>query len=359
MKRSFAPSVLVVACAFGCVGASNGQDPVASSSSAIQGGAPDTTHTFTVGIAQLSQLQEQKVVFCSGALLAPNLVATARHCVVQLASPQIDCASSTFGSPLPASDVRVTTDAQITPTSDYADVVQILEPTGADQAQVCGHDIALLILDRNINLPRYVTPTINPPMSAPAYSTSVTTIGFGVDAPTDDAGATAGVRRILENVGLQCVPDDSAFDGCSSSADQSLFTAAEFESGVASTCEGDSGSSAFDQGSFDAAKWVSFGVLSRGGVSSDGTTCIDPIYERFDAWGQFLIDGAKSAASIGGYSPPTWVNEQPVVQAASVASTGGCSAAAPRGSARLPWRMGVMGALALALWVARRSRAIA
>ncbi|HXN31078.1 MAG TPA: trypsin-like serine protease [Polyangiaceae bacterium] len=357
MKRSFGPSVLVVACAVGCGGGPNAGDPAASSSSSIQGGATDATHAFAVGIAQLSQLQQHQVVFCSGALLAPNLVATARHCVVELASPQIQCSSSTFGSPLPPSDVRVTADAQITPTSDFAQVRQIIEPTGLSQSKVCGNDIALLILDRNIDLPQYVAPTIGPPMTDPSYATSVTTIGYGVDTPTDDAGATAGVRRILENVGLRCVPNDSAFNDCLSGGTQNILTATEFESGVGSTCEGDSGSSAFEQRNFDAGRWVSFGVLSRGGLSPDGKTCIEPVYERFDAWGQFLIDAAKSAASAGGYSPPAWVNEQPIVQAA-LAQAGGCTAAAAPGpSVLLPWRLVGVAALGLVLLAVRRSAA--
>ncbi len=355
MKRSFGPGALVVAWVVGCGSGPNGGDPAGSVSSAIQGGAVDTTHTFAVGIAQLSELQQHQVVFCSGALLAPNLVATARHCVVELASPRIECASSAFGKALPPSDVRVTTDERITPTSDFANVRQIVEPSGADQTAVCGNDIALLILDRNINLPQYVTPTISPPMTDATYSTKVTTIGYGVDNPGDDAGATAGVRRILENVALQCVPNDGTFAHCLSGGNAMIFAASEFESGVASTCEGDSGSSAFEQSNFDAGRWVSFGVLSRGGLSLDGKTCIEPVYERFDAWGQFLIDAAKRAASAGGYTAPAWVNEQPVVQAAA-AQAGGCTAAASGASARLSWRLLTAMAVGLAILFMRRAR---
>ncbi|MGA7120521.1 MAG: trypsin-like serine protease [Polyangiaceae bacterium] len=354
MKRAFGPGLLIAAWAMGCGGGSNGEDRVAASSSSIQDGVADTTHAFAVGIAQLSQLGENQVVFCSGALLAPNLVATARHCVVQLASPQIDCSSSTFGSEVPASDVRVTTDAQITPASNFVQVQEIVQPSGTDQNRVCGNDIALLILDRNIDLPQYVAPTIEPPMSDPSYSASITAIGYGVDTPTDDAGSTAGIRRIVENVQLQCVPGDSAFDNCLSGGNESVFTTSEFESGVASTCEGDSGSSAFDQGSFDAGKWVSFGVLSRGGVSPDGKTCTDPVYERFDAWGQFLIDGVKRAASIGGYGPPAWASEQPVAEAAVTRTAGGCAVVDPGSSGSESWE--ITGLLALMLGLAGRRR---
>ena len=44
-------------------------------------------------------------------------------------------------------------------------------------------------------------------------------------------------------------------------------------------------------------KWVAFGVLSRGGVSTDGTTCEQPIYTRFDAWGSLIVGAAQQAAT--------------------------------------------------------------
>jgi hypothetical protein len=199
----------------------------------------------------------------------------------------------------------VTTANVITDASGFARVLQIVTPSGADHAKVCGNDVALMILDRNIGLSQYVTPTITPPMTA--YSTDVTAIGYGLSTPTDEAGATSGVRRIKENISLYCIPNDTTFADCLTDPMASqVLSADEFVSGDASTCEGDSGSGAFDQRSFDQHKWVAFGVLSRGAVSSDGKTCIQPIYSRFDAWGPLLITTAMQAASMGGYSAPVW-----------------------------------------------------
>ena len=311
MSRGLAAALFMTAAVAGC--ANRDADQVGSSASAIQGGAPDVVHSFVVGIAQLSRLAEHQVVLCSGSLLAPNLVATARHCVVQ-ASTQIDCSTSTFGDSVPTADLLVTTDPTVTPSSDFVRVAEIIQPSGDDQKKVCGNDIALLVLAQPVALPSYVVPSIDPPMTDhAAFSKTVTAIGYGVDVPEADGGVGAGARRILENIALACVPDDAAFDDCLSQGDNSqLFTQSEFLSGDASTCEGDSGSGAFEQGNFDAGRWVSFGVLSRGGLSGDGRTCIDPVYTRFDAWGQFLIDGANHAAQVGGYSAPSWVSDRPV-----------------------------------------------
>ena len=149
-------------------------------------------------------------------------------------------------------------------------------------------------------------------MSDASYVPSVAAIGYGVDTPTDTTGKSAGTRRIKEDVALECIPNDpnpsesglDCFADTTSNA-QMYMTASEFMSGD-STCEGDSGSGAYEQSNFDAGRWVSFGILSRGGTSSDGTTCIQPIYSRFDAWGSLLISAAKTAATAGGYALPGW-----------------------------------------------------
>ncbi|HLK38651.1 MAG TPA: trypsin-like serine protease [Polyangiaceae bacterium] len=287
-------------------------EATATTTSAIEDGVLDTTHNFAVGIVQTSQLQSHQISVCSGALLAPNLVATARHCVSPLTSPMVDCGTSTFSGVLPASDLLITTDPQLSANSTFVGATQIVVPTGTDHDKVCGNDIALIVLDRSIHVPEYVVPVISPPMTDPMYSTSVTAIGYGIDSPTDMSGMSAGVRRIKQNIGLACIPNDGALGACfKSQGAQQVLAANEFVSGDSSTCDGDSGSSAFDQGSFDQGKWVSFGVLSRGAVSQDGQTCIQPIYTRFDAWRALLVETAALAASMGGYALPSWASALP------------------------------------------------
>src|SRR5580704_2401289 len=302
---------LVAACAVSCGSPGPSGELVETNSSPIQGGSTDTTHLFAVGVVQLAEAQQNMVAFCTGVLLAPNLVATARHCVAQLTSTTIDCTSSTFGPLYPASQVYVTTDTNITMNSNFVSVTSVIVPTGSDQTSVCGNDIALMILGDNIELPQYVEPVITPPMTSPQYEPEVTAIGYGIDTPTDTTGMTAGTRRIRENVQLTCIPNDTSFTDCfSDPSARQVLTASEFVSGD-STCEGDSGSGAFEQGNFDMGKWVAFGVLSRGGVSTDGATCEQPIYSRFDAWGSLIVGAAQQAAmqataQKASYPLPTW-----------------------------------------------------
>ncbi len=319
----------ILAGSLSCSGGRPPGDPdlTTYSQSAIEDGTTDVAHTFAVGVVQVTN----QLAFCSGALLAPNLVATARHCVAQTPSQEIDCATSNFGPVLSAADLLVTTASEITPKDSFAHVLQIVVPSGANETKVCGNDIALMILDRNIALPQYVMPTISPPMTDHSmYSESVTAIGYGLATPLDESGVTAGTRRIKEDVPLYCIPNDTTFANCFSDPMASQVLAAdEFVSGDSSTCEGDSGSAAFDQASFNRGQWVAFGVLSRGAVSADGKTCIQPVYSRFDAWGPLLVGAAMQAATMGKYSAPLWaggtgpVLTEPADAAATDASLGG------------------------------------
>jgi secreted trypsin-like serine protease len=306
MKVSLGASGFAVLCALACGSTHSLEEHTAKTAEPIQDGMPDTTNQYPFVVAVIEN--SQHVGLCSGSLLAPNLVATARHCVTALSGPnEIDCATSTFGSDLPLSDFLVTNDVTLSSKTRFVGVRQLVVPTGAEHTKVCGNDIALLILDQNVAVPQYVTPTLNPPMTDPRYSISVTAIGYGIDTPLDMTGMSAGTRRVRENVGLACVPNDPSFAGCYGEATVSEFLEPdEFVSGDASTCEGDSGSGAFDQGSFDRGQWVSFGVLSRGATDLDSGTCVQPIYSRFDAWAQLLVDGATQAATFGGYPVPAW-----------------------------------------------------
>jgi V8-like Glu-specific endopeptidase len=304
MKCFLVLGALALVTTSGCGAPAPAPEATATSASTIQGGTSDTTHDFAVGIG--IDLGGNEGAVCSGALLAPNLVATARHCADQLSSDQIDCASSTFGTAYAPGQYVITNGSVLGQGPIYA-VSKIVTPTGADQTGVCGNDIALLILSTNIQLSQYVQPVLSPPMTDHSmWATTVTAIGYGIDSPTDSSGKSAGTRRILENIGLVCIPDDPSFVDCySDPTAKQYIDPSEFESGDG-TCEGDSGSSAFDQVQFNKGKWVSFGVLSRGGVSSDGTTCVGSIYSRFDAWSQLIIDTAKEAAQMGGYAAPAW-----------------------------------------------------
>lgn len=288
-----------------CSNGPSRSEATAGSVEAIQGGTTDSTHAFAVAVVDHATASQQMVAICSGTLLAPNLVATARHCVAPTSDPEnVQCATATFGSVVATDEVFVSNDTMLSLNTGYHAVDEIIVPP---DSPMCGNDLALLILHDSLPLPAYVTPVIDPPMTDhQVYSTTVTAIGYGITTPTDTTGKTVGTRRIRQNIDLECIPNDTSFADCYSDPNAKQAIAPQEFLVADGACGGDSGSSAYEQRNFNAGSWVSFGVLSRGSITDDGGTCYGNIYTRFDAWGPLLVNTAQLAAAKGGYPVPAW-----------------------------------------------------
>jgi len=299
MKRAFF-AAFVAAIALAC-GTDNGER-TAQQSAAIQGGMDDgQAHPFAVGVCATNSGPGNCIFLCSGALIAPNLVMTARHCVSQTPQ-QIDCTTANFGGINgTAANYWITTwPYMFQGTNGWHQAAQIITTPGT---KVCGNDMALLILKQNVsaNEAPNVTPVVQYAMTDhPRYSTTVTAIGYG----NNTVSSGAGTRRIKEQINLACIPGDKSID-CGM---QTQIDVKEFASGNG-TCSGDSGSSAYEQKAFTLGNWISFGVLSRGGES--GSLCVGGIYTRTDSWKSLIIQTAMQAATMGGYPPPPWTQPLP------------------------------------------------
>jgi Trypsin len=328
----------VVVCAGGCgSGASPVSPPIGHSASAIQGGMVDTSHNFAIGVCGGADGGPEEgqncTILCSGALIAPNLVLSARHCVDTVSSDTVECGVNTFGSSLfPTDSYFITTDSEVfDPGAHWYQVAQIITPTAT---AFCGNDLSILILSENVpsaEAPTLAVPEIWYPIDSSQYSTSETAIGYGLDSPTDPS--SAGIRRILENIPISCIPNDPDPKLACAPVDDSGVAANEFSAGNG-PCEGDSGSSAYEQSNFDKGIFLSLGVLSRGG--SSGNTCVGSVYTQLYPWQSLILSAAATAATMGGYSPPAWTHDPtgPVEAGTDAGKTsdGGLKIGSPCGS---------------------------
>ncbi len=260
----------------------------------IQGGTLDTTHTFSMGLIINSN------ALCTGTLIAPNLILTARHCIASTPT-SIACATSTFGTNVAPSAVIASPCSDVLSPSctTWYGVRQISTP---GRNTFCGQDIALLELTSTVAGVTPATPLLTPMTDPAVMGQAFTAMGFGQTSFAESN--SSGVRRILPNVNLLCVSGygDPAYD-CNTVANWP-YPAEEFLGG-AGLCPGDSGSSAFEQRSYDRGEVLSVGVASRAGRDAQNN-CVYSVYTRTDSHAALIRAAANHAAVAGGYPPPSW-----------------------------------------------------
>lgn len=301
--------VVAVLTAIGCSSSKTGEGGATGAvQQEIQDGEVDATHKYAVGVCNGSPGHCFGV--CSGALILPNVVATARHCVD--ASPkQIDCTQNpTFGA-RSGGGFYVTTNTKMTQggTAGWYAVSQIAVPS---DAHICGNDIALLVLSNAVPATDAapITPGVQYPMwDWTRYDPVFAAIGYGVTGPDKEDSQTRRIRKFIDVV---CVPGAEK-RACPDDV-MAYFSPKEFWGG-SGTCSGDSGSSAFEGSTFVKDAPVSFGVLSRGGEETpDGGVpqCSQSFYTRFDAHRDFVLEVAKLASqSWTLYPEPSWTTYVP------------------------------------------------
>lgn len=289
LDRSF---VFVALCALAIGCSTPAREDAAANEDAVQGGTIDTKHTFVVGIATA------KDGWCTGTLIASNVVLTARYCVSETTqrTPSGAC-DEDFTTLRRLDKVFVTT---ATHRDDAATHYRVKRVEVPEATSFCGNDIALLVLAQSI-------PTIEAIPATPAIDAKLTErVQIGdpvVAAGYGNTSATAsdfGTRRILRDAIVQCLPGDATSDCL-------LFptpvTSGEFNLG-GGMCNGDSGAAVFESEGFDEGRPRALGVLSR--YVPLGDDCRFATYTRIDVFADFLREMTRQAAGEGNSPAPEW-----------------------------------------------------
>ncbi len=264
----------------------------------IQGGSVDSSNRYRFNVGLCFGARGNCQGACSGTLIAPNLVLTARHCVDD--SPdQVECNGQGFGGQQFATNqIQVTTHYQMQgqSTQGWHSVRQILRPS---QNEACNADIALLVLNDLANEGTLSTPAVQSEIwDRSRYGGTIQAIGYGV---TSFGSNDSGVRRFRPNVPVLCIPGSpnlSYRESCPTGFPEKEFVGGD---GV---CPGDSGSGAMDQASLTSTPIV-LGVVVR--TNENNGNCEGSAITRVDSWRDFIVAGVRTASNnFALYPEPAW-----------------------------------------------------
>ena len=251
-------------------------EPLAAEHLAIFGGSPAPDDTAVVAVVNFSGGQ------CSGSLIAPNLVLTARHCVAATADKDVRvvCGQTPFEPPDSAGAVFVVPLPSISQDpNDYLAVDQIRMPDDLGD-DLCGTDVALLRLHAPLAGVTALDPRVDlPVMAGEAYSA----VGFGIDESLPDKPSSE--RKRLDGLEVAC--SDVGCRGDDVRDNEWI--------GSGGPCQGDSGGPALD------ADGKVIGVVSRG-----KSGCTEPVFSDVATRAAWLRSEAVAAARAARQALQSW-----------------------------------------------------
>lgn len=245
----------VLAVTTGCAADASGE-PVevrvadGTSSPAIFGGDKDDSSDGLGAVVALRVGTGATFQLCSGALVAPNVVLTARHCVTRNATTSVSCDDK--GSS--ANGVHVLGDEEpsvigvylgVAPSFAKAPVARARAVVAPSGPYLCDSDIALVVLDTPITTVAPLAVRLGRPART---GERIRAVGYGQNDQSSPIGTRfrrGGVAVLAQGAGV--------------SASKTPLGPHEFEVGT-SICQGDSGGPALSEES-----GAVIGVVSRGG----------------------------------------------------------------------------------------------
>ncbi|MBN1610439.1 MAG: trypsin-like serine protease [Polyangiaceae bacterium] len=266
-----------------------------SSHEAIVDGLPSGPEEDCVVLVQTKEPSGSTINNCSGTVVAPNLLLTARHCVSEYEDGAFTCSAEgelehgegqagVMGDLVPPENIKVRAGAVPDPT----EVARGKRIFALATPSICRNDIALVLLDRSTDLPvallRLTTAT--------RHGELMRAVGYGSDEQD-----VALKRKAKDDVAVTVLGPSEYWP------EAGLAPPRTFAIGV-SACQGDSGGPAFTKNDAVAGVYsLSAGLCTSPSVRNYYTQVApfeDLVREAFEAAGaEPLVEAHQGAAGAG------------------------------------------------------------